>query len=74
MKEIEHAIKSFDLSEEECLAISKVIFDTIMSNDFKAWLFENTALHRDQRGRGNRLTVSTLVAALIEYCRLSFLS
>jgi len=68
MKEIEQAIKSFDLSEEECLAINEIVFG-ISNNDFKVWLFENTTLHRDQRGRGNRLTISTLVAASIEYCR-----
>lgn len=69
--EVKQAIDSFQLTEEEYMKINKVMYDAILNKQFWEWLSMNTSLHRDQKGKGNRLTASTLIAAFIHYCQVT---
>lgn len=61
--EIKEDLKAFDITESEV----EDFFNVLRSSEFKKWSKNKMGIHMSQSGYGPKLTVSTLIAAVVEY-------
>lgn len=62
--EIKEELKAFDINEENEV---EDFTDILRSPEFKKWSKNKMGIHMSQAGYGPKLTISTLIAAVIEY-------